>query len=87
MINESTSKNIFTFPIRNSQQNHIYDRFKIYLFQMSKFSEGGLIIELWSKPKVEVFLKVYVFNITNKEAFLAGEEKLKVKEIGPYIFR
>jgi hypothetical protein len=37
---------------------------------------------------LEVLVNVYIFNVTNAEAFLSGQdEKLKVKEIGPYVYR
>ncbi|CAD6243103.1 GSCOCG00009640001-RA-CDS [Cotesia congregata] len=42
---------------------------------------------MWKKPPVDVFLKVYVFNITNAEAFLNNEEKLRVQEVGPYVYQ
>ena len=29
---------------------------------------------------------MYLFNITNSDQFLAGEQKLKVQEIGPYTY-
>ena len=42
----------------------------------------------WKVPPDEVYLRVYVFNITNGDEFLRGEaEKLKVQEIGPFIFK
>jgi hypothetical protein len=43
---------------------------------------------LWKNPVPEVLLKVYIFNITNAEDFIAGkDEKLKLQEIGPIIFQ
>lgn len=43
---------------------------------------------LWKNPKPEVLLKVYVFNITNSEDFIAGrDKKLKIQEVGPVIFQ
>lgn len=47
----------------------------------------SLAFQLWKKPPFDVFIKIYVFNITNVEAFLGGEEKLKVEEIGPYVYQ
>lgn len=50
--------------------------------------KGDETFELWKKPDAEVYLKVYIFNITNREAFLAGEEaKLKFQQVGPYVYR
>lgn len=44
--------------------------------------------EMWRNPEVELYCKVYLFNITNAEEFMAGNAtKLKVEEIGPYVYR
>ncbi|XP_033338900.2 scavenger receptor class B member 1 [Megalopta genalis] len=48
---------------------------------------NSLAFELWRKPPIEVFLRIYIFNITNVEAFFSGEEKMKVEEIGPYVYQ
>lgn len=56
--------------------------------QKLTFSDNGEIFTLWQRPPVELLLKVYLFNITNHEAFLAGrDKKLKVAEVGPYVYR
>jgi scavenger receptor class B, member 1 len=42
----------------------------------------------WKNPKPEVLLKVHIFNITNSEEFISGkEDKLRVEEVEPIIFR
>lgn len=46
-----------------------------------------MIFSLWQKPPVDVYIKVFIFNITNPDEFLAGEEKLKVEEVGPYVYQ
>ena len=52
------------------------------------FSEGGEIFEIWRKPNVELYLKVYLFNVTNHEEYLSGRErKLRFQETGPYVYR
>lgn len=61
--------------------------FVFLCFQKTTFSEGAEGFEMWATPPVEVFLKVYLYNITNKEAFLAGKEKLRVQQVGPYVYR
>ncbi|CAB0014992.1 unnamed protein product [Nesidiocoris tenuis] len=44
--------------------------------------------EWWRLPPDEVFLRAYVFNYTNTEAFMNGDaDTLKVEEVGPYIFK
>ncbi|XP_011870818.1 PREDICTED: scavenger receptor class B member 1-like isoform X2 [Vollenhovia emeryi] len=45
------------------------------------------LFTLWKVPPVDMYLNVYVFNITNPIEFLNGEEKLKVQEIGPYVYQ
>ncbi|XP_018562646.1 scavenger receptor class B member 1-like isoform X2 [Anoplophora glabripennis] len=52
------------------------------------FGEGGEIFELWRKPPVELYLKVYLWNVTNKEEYMSGEvDILQVQEVGPYVYR
>ncbi|XP_043262677.1 scavenger receptor class B member 1-like [Colletes gigas] len=48
---------------------------------------NSLIFNLWRKPPINVYIQMYIFNITNEEKFLKGEEKLKVEEIGPYVYQ
>ncbi|KAH8389058.1 hypothetical protein KR200_001002, partial [Drosophila serrata] len=50
-------------------------------------SEGGEIFNLWAVPPVDLYIKIYLFNITNAEAFLSGREQLKVEQVGPYIYK
>jgi len=57
------------------------------LLQKIILSEGGEIYEIWREPPVELYLKVYLFNVTNRDAFLEGREKLRVEEVGPYVYR
>ncbi|XP_047363879.1 scavenger receptor class B member 1-like isoform X2 [Vespa velutina] len=59
------------------------------LFQFKvTFGEGGEIFEFWRKPDVDIFLKVYLFNITNHDDYLTGKDsKLNFQEIGPYVYR
>lgn len=43
--------------------------------------------EFWKTPTPEVTLKVFIWNVTNPDEFLSGQdEKLKVDEIGPVVF-
>lgn len=50
-------------------------------------ADNGEIFNLWAKPPVDLYIKIYLFNITNAEAFLAGREKLQVEEVGPYVYK
>ncbi|KAH8421209.1 hypothetical protein KR009_000156 [Drosophila setifemur] len=50
-------------------------------------SEGGEIFNLWAQPPVDLYIKIYLFNITNAEDFLAGREQLRVEQVGPYVYK
>ncbi|XP_063922321.1 scavenger receptor class B member 1-like isoform X5 [Zophobas morio] len=51
-------------------------------------SEGGEIFELWKSPPVDLYLRVYLWNVTNKEEFLSGrDDKLRVQDVGPYVYK
>ncbi|XP_050527772.1 scavenger receptor class B member 1-like isoform X2 [Daktulosphaira vitifoliae] len=51
------------------------------------FVEGSFLYQLWQKPPVKLYINVYMFNITNSERFLSGEdEKIHVEEVGPYVY-
>lgn len=55
---------------------------------MLSIREGTYAFNLFKKPPLDVFISVYVFNITNGERFLSGEDaKLAVEELGPYVYR
>ncbi|KAF5286498.1 hypothetical protein FQR65_LT12581 [Abscondita terminalis] len=59
-----------------------------FLFKLKGvFSDGGEIFEIWRKPPVDLYLRVFLYNVTNKEAFMRGEEKLRVEEVGPYVYK
>ncbi|XP_041970345.1 scavenger receptor class B member 1-like isoform X2 [Aricia agestis] len=64
---------------------HPYDlifNYKIVL------GDGGEIYELWRKPDVNLYTKVYLFNVTNADDYMAGRDsKLKLAEVGPYVYR
>ncbi|XP_065217044.1 scavenger receptor class B member 1-like isoform X2 [Planococcus citri] len=65
----------------------VFSPYDIIFPMKTTFSEGSEGFELWRKPPVEVLLKVYLYNITNKDEFLSGKEKLKVEQVGPYVYR
>ncbi|XP_058803925.1 scavenger receptor class B member 1-like isoform X2 [Phymastichus coffea] len=54
----------------------------------STFGPGGEIYEIWRAPPVDLYLKVYLFNVTNHEAYMSRQDsKLKIQEIGPYVYK
>ena len=57
------------------------------MLQKVILTPDGETFELWRKPPVDLYLRVWLFNVTNKEAFMAGKEKLQVKETGPYVYK
>ncbi|KAF7285884.1 hypothetical protein GWI33_009362 [Rhynchophorus ferrugineus] len=60
---------------------------KIYDWKLV-FGPGGEIYSLWQRPPVELYLKVYLWNITNKDEYMNGKDKkLKFQEVGPYVYR
>ncbi|CAH0602037.1 unnamed protein product [Chrysodeixis includens] len=62
--------------------------YDFFFQQKAMLSDGGEIFEMWRKPEVELYTKVYLFNITNAEEYMAGtDDKIKVKEVGPYVYR
>lgn len=49
---------------------------------------GTLSFLFWQKPPVNLEIKIYVFNYTNVREFESGNAtKLKVEEVGPFIYR
>ena len=46
------------------------------------------IFSLWRHPPVNPEMKIYLFNLTNVEAWLNGSDaKLRVEEVGPWVYR
>ena len=60
-----------------------------FIFQWkATFGAGGEIFEIWRKPSVDLYLKVYLFNVTNHQAYMSRKEvKLKLQQIGPYVYK
>lgn len=51
------------------------------------FAPDGEIFNLWRKPPVDLYIKIYLFNITNSDKFLAGKEPINVQEVGPFVYK
>ncbi|KAK0095240.1 hypothetical protein PV326_008892 [Microctonus aethiopoides] len=66
---------------------HVIDPMDLIFKWTLTMTPSSIVFNMWKKPPVDVFLKVYVFNITNSEQFLNGTEKLRVEEIGPYVYQ
>lgn len=64
-----------------------YNPIEMISRRMLTMRPGSIFFNLWSKPPYDVVLKLYLFNITNHEAFLQGREKLRVEEVGPFVYQ
>lgn len=67
--------------------SHFNSFFPSFSLQKLILSDGGEIFNLWKTPPVDLYVKIYLFNVTNHKEFLAGKEKLNVQEIGPYVYK
>lgn len=66
----------------------IYPIYDFVLTERLKMIPGFPPFEQWVSPAPEVKLRVFIFTVENADAFLAGtDEKLKLKEIGPIVYR
>lgn len=46
-----------------------------------------MAVEWWANPPLNPYLKVYIFNYTNYDAFIEGRDhKLILKEFGPITY-
>ncbi|CAG9767860.1 unnamed protein product [Ceutorhynchus assimilis] len=66
----------------------IYTPLKMLLSIRLEMTPGLPPYEWWATPPDEILLSVFVFNITNSEAFMNGtDKKIRVQEIGPIIYK
>ncbi|KAI4487171.1 hypothetical protein M0804_005320 [Polistes exclamans] len=66
---------------------YIVNPLKMILDYNLDMKPNSFIFSLWKKPPIDVFHKVYIFNITNPVEFSKGTEKLKLEEVGPYVYQ
>uniref|UniRef100_A0A9J8CIN4 Uncharacterized protein n=2 Tax=Cyprinus carpio TaxID=7962 RepID=A0A9J8CIN4_CYPCA len=50
-------------------------------------AENSRVLDGWINPPPPVYMQYFFFNVTNPDEFLAGKEKPKVTQIGPYTYR
>ncbi|KAK7143000.1 hypothetical protein R3I93_014225 [Phoxinus phoxinus] len=50
-------------------------------------TEGSKVFATWKNPPPPVFMQFFFFNVTNPDAFLRGEAKARLAEMGPYTYR
>ncbi|XP_014254400.1 scavenger receptor class B member 1-like [Cimex lectularius] len=61
------------------------DSFERFILQRLKVINGTRIYDIWKQPDAYSLAYVYPFNYTNIDRLNKGE-KLKVEELGPYVF-
>ncbi|KAK9746243.1 CD36 family [Popillia japonica] len=67
------------FWLTNTLDNYILDNLKLV--------NGSEAFQSWLYPKSDTYVKVYIFNYTNVKEFETGiDTRLKVKELGPYVY-
>lgn len=55
---------------------------------MLAIKRGTYAMNLFERPPLDIFLNIYVWNVTNSNEFLAGiDKKLKFSEVGPYVYK
>ncbi|EZA58061.1 hypothetical protein DMN91_006308 [Ooceraea biroi] len=57
------------------------------ILKQLRLRNGSLSFHYWQKPGVIRLTKVYIFNMTNVEGFLQFNEKPKLQEVGPFVYR
>ncbi|EFN62240.1 Scavenger receptor class B member 1 [Camponotus floridanus] len=66
---------------------YVVDPINILIKYNTQMTPHSFLFSIWKKPPVDIYLNVYIFNITNPVEFLSGKEKLKVQEVGPYVYQ
>uniref|UniRef100_A0A1A9ZZ29 Scavenger receptor class B member 1 n=1 Tax=Glossina pallidipes TaxID=7398 RepID=A0A1A9ZZ29_GLOPL len=66
----------------------IIDPVKTIAKSQMTFRKGSTLFNVWQKPPLEVFITVYMFNVTNYDRFSSGvDDKMKLAEVGPYVYQ
>ncbi|KAK5638325.1 hypothetical protein RI129_012620 [Pyrocoelia pectoralis] len=65
----------------------IFNPLDLLIEKVLEIKPNSFAFELWKNPPYEVMIKAYIFNVTNGRAFLDGEEKLVLNEVGPYVYK
>lgn len=59
---------------------------KLVIDHQVALRKGGQSFGWWSKPPVEPFIRIYVYNVTNADEFLNNGTKPILDELGPYVY-
>ncbi|XP_028175593.1 scavenger receptor class B member 1-like [Ostrinia furnacalis] len=53
-----------------------------------EIKEGSFLYNMWEQPPYKLYAEVWVYNYTNVEEYLSGEDTvMKVKEVGPFLYQ
>ncbi|XP_069685569.1 scavenger receptor class B member 1 [Periplaneta americana] len=58
-----------------------------FILKNLRLMNGSISYHYWQRPGVIRLTKVYIFNVTNADAFLNNGEKPRLAEIGPFVYR
>lgn len=71
--------------MRGTKNNNFNNMF--FLFQQLVLRNDSANFDFWQKPPVKARYKAYLFNYTNHKSYQNGfDTKLKVEELGPYVY-
>lgn len=59
---------------------------KLVIDHQVALRKGGQSFGWWSKPPVEPFIRIYVYNVTNADEFLNNGTKPILDELGPFVY-
>ncbi|XP_023944545.1 sensory neuron membrane protein 1 [Bicyclus anynana] len=66
----------------------LMDTRQLFIKYTTRITKGSEIYKMLHQEFPGAFIHVYVFNVTNSDAFIAGDDnKLKVEEVGPFIYQ
>jgi scavenger receptor class B protein 1 len=65
----------------------VYQPVQLIIKKVATLAPGSIFLKLWSEPPYDVFIDAFIFNVTNKDEFLAGKEKMKIEQVGPYVYQ
>ncbi|XP_044258717.1 scavenger receptor class B member 1-like isoform X1 [Tribolium madens] len=65
----------------------VYQPLQLIIKKVATLAPGSIFLKLWSVPPYNVYIDAFIFNVTNAEEFLSGKEKMKVQEVGPYVYQ
>lgn len=69
---------LFSWDVRDAVQRAVESQ--------TTLEPGTEFSKIWLHPPVVPKTKIFVFNVTNSEAFLAGKERPRVEEVGPFVY-